>query len=480
MTSLLILSALLAVNGGAASPNPAFRDVACPPGFAAPVDRCGYVTVPELHANPNGKTIELFVAVKHANSTTKKPDPVFYLEGGPGAPGSVSAGALGSIFPERDVVGIDQRGVGRSLPALNCENVNALSNDPNLRTNAQVSEAFTKALEACGAKLRAAGVNLGAYRASESALDVDFVRRALGYDKINVYGGSYGTRLAQEVMRRTPNILRAVVLDSVIPASVDRVSSTPEAIDASLNRVFAACAADAACHRKYPNLRATYADVLGQLDKTPLQIRSRGVAEPLNAQAFQGLVLGSLYFVPGLQEVPALIAAARDGDANFIQNSFAAKFGEAIADTLTWGAFYSHECQGEVAFTTPANLAAAYTRTPQWRAALGLVPGISSASIFDVCKSWNLTAPSPNENTPVASTVPTLLLSGEFDPVTPPAWQGVVARTLPNAQSLVLAGQAHGAGLTSLCGATSVRAFLDDPTKNIDASCAAGGTISFK
>lgn len=479
MKTLLTVTTLLALSGASAQ-TPAFRDVACPTDAPIPADRCGFVTVPERHEAPDGKKIELFVAVKRAATPDKRPDPVFYLEGGPGAPGSVSAGALGQLFPDRDVVGIDQRGIGRSLPALNCPAVNALSNDSTLQSNAAISEAFTNALVACGDALRASGVNLAAYRASESALDVDVVRRALGYDKINVYGGSYGTRLAQEVMRRAPNGLRAVVLDSSVPTTVDRVASTPEAVDASLKRVLAACAADAACNRKYPNLAAAYADVLAKLGRAPLRVTTRGVPGPLDAQAFQALVLGSLYFPQGLAEVPALIVAARDADVTFIQNSFSVKFGEAIADTLSWGAFYSHECPGEVAFTTPANLQAAYAKTPAWQAALGLVPGISSTSIFEVCRAWNLTAPSAGENDPVRSSVPTLLLAGEFDPVTPPAWLDLVASGLTNARKVVIAGQSHGVGLTSLCGALTVRAFLDDPTRELDTSCAAGGKIEFK
>lgn len=472
--------ALALLTTGLAAAAPTFREAPCPPGGPVPADRCGFVRVPEKHAAPDGKHIELFVAVKRASAPTRQADPIFYLEGGPGAPGSGTAGVLGTIFPERDVIGIDQRGTGASLPSLRCPEVDALMAREDLQSNAAISEAFTDALLACGEALKKSGVDLTAYRASESALDVDLVRQALGYDRINLYGASYGTRLAQEVMRRRPGILRSVVLDSVIPTNVDRVAATPRAIDESLRRVFAACAADQACSTRYPALPEMYRQTFDKLTRTPLDVRVKGTSGRLNGQGLQSLMLGSLYFAPGIAELPALVVAARDGNASVIEASFAAKFAEMLGGSLAWGAFYTHECPGEVAFSSRATLEAAYATFPQWREGLGLVPGIASTSIFDVCRAWGLTAPGAGENDPVRADVPTLLLAGEFDPVTPPAWLDAASQTLTNAQAIVVTGQAHGAGLTSTCGALSARAFLADPTRKVDASCAAGQKIQFR
>ena len=114
----LVLSGLLAFlhKPGHAANTPNFREIACPSDVPAPADRCGFITVAEVHAAPNGKRIELFVAVKRASAPLKRPDPIFYLEGGPGAPGSFAAGVLGSVFPEHDVIGIDQHGMGAACP----------------------------------------------------------------------------------------------------------------------------------------------------------------------------------------------------------------------------------------------------------------------------------------------------------------------------------------------------------------------------
>jgi len=481
LVTLALATLLGPVTGHAqASPTKNFREVPCPADAPAPADRCGYVTVPEVHAAPDGKHIELFVAVKHATAATKQPDPIIYLEGGPGAPGSFAAGVLGQVFPERDVIGIDQRGIGRSTPTLHCPQVTAVTRRQDLQTGAAMQRAFTQALTECGQNLKRAGIDLAAYRASESALDVDHVRRALSYDTINLYGSSYGTRLAQEVMRRTPRILRSVILDSVIPANVDRVAATPRAVNDALHRVFATCAADQACNRTYPNLRETYQQAFEKLNRNPLKVNITGTGGKLDGHAFQGLVLGSLYFSLSVAEVPSLIHAARSGNTRAIENTFAAKTAGFIADAVSWGAFYTHECQGEVAYSSRANLAAAYVSTPHWKEALGRIPGIASAGIFDVCQAWGLTTASAHENDPVTSSVPTLLIAGEFDPVTPPAWLTLASRTLTRAQTVVLTGQSHAVGLTSRCGVAMAQAFIHDPTAKLDTACATSTRMTFK
>lgn len=481
------LSAVSALAGGAGLPaggspaqaSPTFRTVACPTEIKA--SQCGYVRVPLDHAQPQGPQIELFVAVKKAAAPAaqRAADPLFYLEGGPGAPSSPAAGQLAQVFPNRDVVGIDQRGIGRSLPSLGCPQVTELMNRKDLKTT-ELSPLFSKALTDCGAALREKGVKLEFFNTGQAALDVEAVRRALGYRQINLYGASYGTRLAQEVMRRAPDSLRAVVLDSVIPPSVDRVARSAASIQEASERVFKACAADADCNRKYPDLKNTYRAVLKQLNAKPLPVQFKGTAGELDAPGFQSLLVGAMYFEPGLQEFPGMIVAARDGKIDVLKNSFAVKFGEAAADTLTWQAFFTNECRGEVAYSTPDRLQAGLNAAPEFAKALGMAPGISSAEIFKVCQGLNLTAPAPHENEPVTSSVPVLLLAGEFDPVTPPAWLPEAAQNMKNNQQVVISGAAHGSGLSSQCGYQTVMGFLTDPTKKVNTACAAQGKLTFK
>lgn len=482
---LLPLTALLlgaASAGGAGAPvakNAAFRSVPCPKTVTA--SQCGYVTVPLNHAKPGGQKIELFVAVQKATAPEqyRQSDPLFYVEGGPGAPSSPSVGPLGQVFANRDVVGIDQRGIGRSLPSLQCPKMNELNTREDI-TAKEISGLFSKVITDCAATLRAKGVELEYFNTTQAALDIEAVRRALGYSKINLYGASYGTRLTQEVMRRAPGGLRAVVLDSVIPTQVDRVARTGESVELALGRVFAACQKDEACNSNYPHLAATYQQTLKQLNEKPLSITVKGSGGELDGATFQGMLLASMYFTPGVQEIPSLIFAAQQGKTQPIENSFAAQFGENLSDAMTWGAFFTNECVGEVAYSTPQNLQNGLKNATEFADALALVPGISSPAIFKLCQDIGLARPAPQENTPVRSSVPALLLAGEFDPVTPASWLPEAAEHMSQAQQVVIAGSSHGSGLTSECGFITVLSFLQDPQQKVDTTCAKTGKLNFK
>lgn len=489
MKKILSVSALLlsasALAGGAGAPvaakAPAFRTVTCPATVKA--SKCGYVNVPLDHAQPQGGQIELFVAVQKASdklpAAQRVADPLFYLEGGPGAPSSVSVGMLGQVFANRDTVGIDQRGIGLSRPSLNCTPLNDLMNREDIET-ADALPLFQKGMAGCAAELRGKGIKLEHFNTTQAALDVDAVRRALGYSKINLYGASYGTRLAQEVMRRAPAGLRAVVLDSVIPTNVDRVARTPLALQEGLQRVFAACEADKDCNVKYPHLEQTYRDTLKQLASKPLKVDIAKTNGELDETTLQGLIFNSMYFPAGLTEIPGLIVAARDGNAGVIEQSFAVKFLMGVANTLTWPAFFTNECMGEVAYSTPAALEKGLSAAPEFAGTLRLSPSISSPSVFGICKTLGLTKPAPRENDALRSNVPTLLLAGEFDPVTPGNWLREAADGLGKGQSLVIKGAAHGSGLTTECGFVTVVKFLQDPTQKVDGTCAAQGQLTFK
>lgn len=474
---LISIAALTVALTGVASAAGKAEEIRCPKGYRGA--QCYNVKVPLDHAKPTGSKIDLFVAVKPASDKPKAADPVFYLEGGPGAPSSPSVGSLNQVFPNRDVVGIDQRGIGRSTPSLACSNVNALNNNKKIKTK-QLAPLFVKEMTKCVQSLRKKGIKLEYFNTTQAAQDVEVVRKALGYQKINLYGASYGTRLAQEVMRRSPTSLRSVVLDSVIPTSIDRVARSPKSIQEALNKVFKTCATQASCKSKYPKLAETYKKTLAKLDKKPVTITMKGQSTPLDAVTLQSLVLGSMYTPSGIGEIPSMIIAARDGKKEMIESSIAVRMADNIADTLTWAAFYSNECPGEVAYSDSKKLGAALKASPEFGTALSVVPGISSKDIFGLCKSLKLNKPAPKENTAVKSSVPSLLLAGEFDPVTPSAWLPEATKTLSRKSSFVVKGAAHATGLTTKCGYKLVAQFINNPNKKIDSSCVVKGAISFK
>ncbi|MFP4324064.1 MAG: alpha/beta hydrolase [Anaerolineales bacterium] len=248
---LVMLAALaMLVLAAPTSAQPAegiFTPTECPFEIPAnadtPID-CGFLTVPQNRADPASGTIDLAVAILGSRSATPAPDPIIYLEGGPG--GSALVGVEGwydlPLLDTREMILFDQRGTGYSQPSLDCPGI-------------EESEDLDTDLPACRADLVAQGVDLDAYTSAESAADVNALREALGYDQVNLLGISYGTRLGLTVMRDYPDSVRAAILDSVYPPDVDTNYVAVPELWGMLNALFADCAADAACNAAFPDLQ---------------------------------------------------------------------------------------------------------------------------------------------------------------------------------------------------------------------------------
>jgi pimeloyl-ACP methyl ester carboxylesterase len=306
-----------------------FEDAACP--FVLPEGQiegvsveCGHLVVPEDRAQPDGATLRLAVAIFHPADADPEPDPVIYLEGGPGgSPLESIYLAFDQVYApllnaDRDLIVFDQRGVGFSVPALDCPAVIDLETD--LLDNEVGGEELTKpemydlmleTLLDCEAALHGVA-DLTAYNTATNAADVNDLRLALGYDQVNLWGISYGTRLALEVMRDYPEGVRSVVLDSVYPLEVDPFVETPSSVDRALDLLFATCAADEACSEAYPDLRATFFETVDRLNSAParIEVTHRFTGERydalLDGDSLVSLVVQFLYqtgFIPLLPRV---------------------------------------------------------------------------------------------------------------------------------------------------------------------------------
>ena len=469
-----ITTCILLVWACSAAAQPTFEVTPCPETVDA--TECGYVEVPADYADPEGEQFRLFVSVVRG-SKAKAPDPVFFLTGGPGELSAPYPGFLGKqqLYGDRDFVTFDQRGVGLSEPALTCRAYDAFMASPAVAFDEAEAQRQLSILKGCGKALNKR-VDLGLFTTTQSAADVESIRKALGYGEINLFGASYGTRLAQEVMRGYPGALRAVVLDSVIPPQINRPVDTVASADAALTRFFEACKADEACSDAHPDLEATYARLYTTLEQKPLTYTFRGDKAELDGDTLQALVFLSLYSPATIAELPTLISTLDAGSVDRLNNSTALNIAEALTGgVLTWSNFFAVECRGEVAFSDSDDLRAAYKTFPRFEGALGTGIGISSPKIFELCDAWGLTEPSAAENEPLQSDVPTLLLAGYFDPVTPPENLALAAEGLGHAYAYTFPDQAHGAGLSSPCALGMVQAFISDPTDKPDASCYGGG-----
>ena len=239
---------------------------------------CGYLIVPEDRANPsNDKTIQLAVARFKSDSSNPQPDPIVYLEGGPGGSPLRSYMPVFNVYfapflEKRDLILLDQRGTGYSQPALDCREyydwaLSVLDQDLSVEESEQQGNAASLA---CRERLVGSGVNLAAFNSAENAADVNDLRVALGYEQLNLYGISYGTRLALTVLRDFPQGLRSVVIDSVVPLQSNLYTEIPGNGARAFELLFEACATDAACSAAYPDLRGVFFDLVDQLNDKPV------------------------------------------------------------------------------------------------------------------------------------------------------------------------------------------------------------------
>src|SRR5258706_10512990 len=219
---------------------------------------CGYLVVPENRSRPDGGTIRLMVAKYPARLPEKRADPVVYLAGGPGdiAPLEVNAFIAAGFIRDRDILVVSQRGTMFSEPALTCASIDDFNRELlGLRFYSEATKrAHLAATEACHRALAATGANLGSYNSTESAADFADLRKVLGYEVWNVYGTSYGSFLAQTLMRDHPDGIRSVVLDSVLPTTYT-IPGTWPITRAGFDTLFHACAAETACNAPHPHLQ---------------------------------------------------------------------------------------------------------------------------------------------------------------------------------------------------------------------------------
>ncbi|KAF0654518.1 putative hydrolase [Cyanobium sp. Copco_Reservoir_LC18] len=456
-----------------------------PAAIAAQSD-CGYVTVPEQHAKANGRTIQL--GVIRARSTGKNPalDPLFIEQGGPGDStiGDIANGAL-PTFPElqallqdRDLIFMEERGTRYAKPFLYCPELNA----HNIAV-AQGKQNYTDAgwIRACNARFKAQGINPSAFNTRENAADLYAVAETLGYPVFSYYGVSYGTLLGQYVIAQADqhrSKLRSVILDGVVRPDVDFNLASSHTISYALRNVFRACAQDQACNTAYPNLEPTFLAIVDRLNRTPIPLT---LTIPSSNETFTTQLDGKAFVmgvVPYLarpysgesargSSLPRLIHAASQGDFGWIA--------DALSDLEPRGAremYHTVLCaRGRSVRVQPAQvLPAPY---PQ------LLPvGLREAeAVNNACDVLQVEQKPPF----VAANpqIPTLVLNGSYDPVTPAPYGDAVARNQTTAYVVTFPGVGHGAlfapqGMPAAACVTQIATdFLANPRQAPDRRCLA-------
>lgn len=423
---------------------------------------CGTIDVWENREAQTGRKISLKVVVLPGVRRGENPDPLFYLTGGPGQAASQEAAgilqAFRSVLADRDIVLVDQRGTGESN-SLACEPKEGEPLGADL-------EAAVRLLRGCMERFDA---DLRLYTTPIAIDDLNQVRESLGYGRINLYGASYGTRAAIVYVQRHPETVRAVVLDSVAPPEMILPLHFARDGQRALDQLTAACAADPGCAQAFPNLAGRFEQLLARLDHKPERIT---VAHPRTGKPEQvtfdrllvsGIVLSALYLPETAAMLPFLIDRATEGDYTGLLAL--STEGVGAIEGMSLGMRYSVVCAEDAPRVNDETIA---------RETRGTFAGAALAkAFFTPCNFWPRGEIREDYYAPFASEAPTLILSGEFDPVTPPVWGEQIAKQWRNTRHVVVPGIGHGAA-TRGCMMRVVRRFLNeaDP-RGVDPSCAA-------
>ncbi len=416
----------------------------------------------EDRAAKSGRQIALDIAIVPARARASDPDPIVIFAGGPGQ-GAVSlASQVMPLFARlndtRDVVFVDQRGTGNSNP-LDCD-------DEQQQPLQQLFEDALpeKLVATCLGKLDA---DPRLYVTSIAVEDIDEVRGVLGYEKVNLWGGSYGTRMGLEYLRRHGDRVRTVVLDGVAPANMKLPLSFVADGDAALQRLIEACDSEKRCRQVYPGLAQTIGTLRAELKRRPvraaIQDPRTGERETIsvNENVFLSGLFRPLYVAELASLLPLGISAAAEGDFNplLAQNL---EFADDVSENLSIGMHLSVICAEDIPRITPDDLA----KLGHSFFGLALVDDFVRA-----CKLWPRGEVPKDFYDPVRSDVPALILSGGIDPATPPRHGDQVASTLPNARHFVAPQVGHGVSLHG-CAPRLIESFVRaGSARQLDGRC---------
>ncbi len=473
---LLPLAAALVLAGCGQPPAPAtdapqaqrFGSIAFEPcSLAAPMSRnslqaqCSWLEVAEDPAQPQGRKIKLKLAwLAPENAADAAPDPVFMLAGGPGQSAVQSYPLMDPAFKEvrkrRHVILVDQRGTGDSN-LLSCKFEDATDGEMSV-------EAAGARAAACATEL-SKKADLRYYTTTDAVRDLDAVRQALGVDKINLMGVSYGTRVAQQYALRHPQHTRTVLLDSVVPNTLPLGNIFARNLDDALALQFGHCAKEPTCRDKVGDPRQQLDALLAKLrtDAPLVQYRDASTHEPkearLTADMVAGLVRMYAYMPATMSLLPNLIHEANQG---------------RYADLMALAQMLAGEMQEMMATGMQFSVICAEDRGSFTRRA-GDEDTVLGQKMVDsmaaMCATWPTGKVPADFRTPLSGNTPVLAISGEYDPVTPPRYGDEAIAKLSNARHLVLKGQGHSVIGTG-CMPKLFAQFVEkaDP-KALDAKC---------
>ncbi len=406
-----------------AAPVPRFEAVRPNEGFPVQVPSAfestlGWLVVREDRTDPNSKEIRLPVAIIHGRSDDRK-SPVVYLAGGPGT-SAMRTAAFPGAYPwlaDRDFIVFGHRGTHFAQPALMC---------PEYREAVADGSRQIESVQACRERLLSEGVDLDQYNSPNIAADLEDLRATLGITTWNLYGGSYGTRLALIYAKNYGDRIDSMVLDSPLPPNAMYDDQSAENLEAALRAVARDCARQAPCDAAFPDLENRFFQTLDEVSRSPIELD--GESETITAPRLAALI--PMTSESSVTQAPLAMDLVARRDPETLRFAI----GPWQASDFAWGMRFSVWCSEALPFSIRY-------RSDGPGDTLG---GYESAAIRpEICDAWGVTPLDADFVEPVSSDVPTLIISGEFDPSTPPRWGELAAQTLANSLAVSVRGGSH-------------------------------------
>jgi len=429
--------------------------------------QCATLKVAENPAQLKGRQIELALAWIPAKGEAEA-DPVFMIAGGPGQSALESYPSLHPVFADvikkRNIVLVDQRGTGKSNPLI-CKDVSGKSAVGENEVIASLDFNRAKLFAKKCADEVGKYADTRFYSTEYAISDLDLVRAKIGATKINLYGISYGTRVAQQYAKRYPQHTRTIVLDGVAPNSLVLGLEHAVNLETALNLHFSRCTADKTCRDRFGNPREKLDALRTQLEKAPMVVNYN---DPMSGEPKQEkLDLGGMATVVRMYSyspltasmLPLLLTQASQGNAGPLLAQVE-MMNQSLGDAIMHGMQLSVICSEDAA---ELKADPATEKTIIGNSMIGFLKA--------QCEAWPHSKRAANFREPLKGNLPALLFSGEFDPVTPPRYGDAVAKYLPNSKHIVVKGQGHNV-MPVGCGPKIFARFIDSAdAKNLDTKC---------
>ena len=440
--------------------------------------RCAYYS-PAPQKN-RAYEIRLPVVYVQINPRKRHPEPILYIVGGPGhSAGFDRLGVAGwlsrinHLHWERDLVIFDQRGTGMSTPALGCNGLvqstlRMLQMPHNEEQDAKYWQQF---MQTCYQELKSQNLDFGDFTTPTHSQDVLALMQLIPAKAWHIYGVSYGTRVALHLLKTPPATLKSVTLDSVYPTNKNELLVVPELMNFALDRLFKACADHYFCQKQVPDLRATFKALTKTLDQKPARFLVKAENHPgeievyLSGSRLAWAVFMALYQRELINTLPATIKNAAQGDQKALA-SLAKEYAQwSLETTFSPGAFYAVECHDRPTEVSDAD----YEK--EWRKYPFVHEYTQYQAQYDICRFWKSGRTNAAFLAPTQSRVPTLILNGEMDPVTPWYWAESITQNLERHYYFKIPGIGHGAADSDDCAAQLVKEFMAAPQKKPELSC---------